>query len=104
MTRNAAKRPPPHDRARAPEQTLRMLPELRKPEVNLKLEKQHRDQDWLAPRHWRSPQRWCPRVRPTRRVGPQADEAHHRGTCDDREHNPERAKGKKCAVSQKREN
>ena len=45
MTRNATKRPPPHDRARAPEQTLRMLLELQKPEVSSKLEKQPRDQD-----------------------------------------------------------
>ena len=49
MTRSATKRPPPHDRARALEQTLRVLPELQEPEANLKLEKQHRDQDWLAP-------------------------------------------------------
>ena len=48
MTRNATKRPPPHDRARAPERTLRMLPEPQKPEVSSKQEKQPRDQDWLA--------------------------------------------------------
>ena len=49
MTRSATKRPPPHDRARALEQTLRALPELQEPEASLKLEKQHRDLDWLAP-------------------------------------------------------
>ena len=49
VTRSATKRPPLHDRARAPEQTLRVLPELQRPEVSLKLERQHRDQDWLAP-------------------------------------------------------
>ena len=43
MTRSATRRPPLHDKARAPEQTLRVLPELQRPEVSLKLERQHRD-------------------------------------------------------------
>ena len=49
MTRSATKKSPPHDRARAPKQTLRMLPGLQKPKVSSKQEKQHRDLDWQAP-------------------------------------------------------
>ena len=50
MTRSATKRPPPHDWARALEQTLRApAGAAGEPEASLRLEKQHRDQDWLAP-------------------------------------------------------